>query len=144
MNTVKQKRGEGYHTSVKVKSITAKSIIISILMIIALSLLLVSLVTVWVLSGGTSYESISKIMIPGHALICILSFIVAGKTAKSRIAIHIGICACIYIIINIAVSILIPNSAITMNWPVMLTIIISAALACAICIRKRKPKRFKK
>lgn len=81
----------------------------------------------------------------GQILSCTIGFVVAGKMVREKIAIQVGICAVLYIVVISIIGLILSDVGLQ-NWlQVVLSTIGSWLIACAICIRKSKrgmyPKR---
>lgn len=101
-------------------------------------------IAVLILNGSISESAAIYYSLGGQFVSCLIGFVITGKVAKEKIAIRIGICAILYFVLMIGISLLILDERIKIQWGPIVVILISYVLACAICIRNGKFKRIKK
>ena len=123
---------------------TAISIFIGTLTAIAITFLVALFVSAWVLNGKLQEKTVKYYIMVGQFLACLIGFILTGKITKEKVAIHISASAGVYTLILAVISIVIIDADFMFRWGVLISIILSIFLSCAICIRNQKTNRFKK
>jgi len=126
------------------KTGAAAGIVIGIVAAISV-MLIVTLVCTALLLDSKMSDSITKyIGMITNTLSSMVGFLIIGKTVEDKIAIRMGIGAAIYLIITAGIKVLLLNDGLQNYWMMLLSVIISYILSCAIYIRKGKNKRYRK
>lgn len=111
---------------------------------VLLTITCIGIITTFALSERIGEGSIGYWCAAGQYISCLAGFLLTGKALNERIIQHISICFLAYFLTIVAASCVITDGGMSMRWGIMITTILAYASACAMCIRKKKIKRFKK
>jgi len=122
-----------------VSSILVGTIVPILLTIVSAGVIAIMIINETIPENASGYYSAGM-----QFLSCLIGFIIAGKMSEKRLAVSVGICAAVYLVVMTGIGILLLDSSFSVKWISIIAVLISYVLACAICIRKGKSKRIRK
>ena len=119
---------------------------VTIGIIIAVSaMLIISLIcTALLLNGKVAESTIKYLGMVTNTISSMIGFLIIGLLVKDRVAIRMGIGAAVYVIVAAGIKVMLLDDGLQNYWMVLLSVIISYVLSCAIYIRKGKKWSYRK
>lgn len=123
---------------------TIMGVVIGVLVALAIMLIITLIFTTLLLEGKMAESTLNHLGMATNIISSLIGCVITGKLVKEKLAIRIGIGAAIYFVSLLAVNLLLLEGGLQNCWKGLLSVVIGYISACAICIRKGKPRGFKK